>query len=276
MHIRSMVIVLALLVTGGAQAQEALSPGQKEEVQKEQLPVEDIRWRDFDASGDHPFKTTLHAEPQNVASWCSWQLALAQWKQDLGEPRRSEAHFDNCAFDGGVEFIEERLTAADRAVQQKKFDKAMYILGQALHALQDFYSHSSFVEMMVRRHPKEPQKVTPIALWTAAGQQRLRALIAEGLISGVVGYSRAESKKCAAGSPTHETIAKDSPTFSAHAQTPIPGWKNRTYHVAALDLANRASEDFLAFAFRQWPELARQCAKPVGYLPITERRKDAQ
>ncbi len=208
-----------------------------------------------------------------MATACSWQLAAAQWTQDVAAARQSEAHFDNCAFDAAVAFIDDRLTEAGEDVKASQYADAMFALGQALHAIQDFYSHSNYIELMVSAHPNDARAARPIAFWRTEGVGALQALRAHSLISGRVSYSIAAGKRCNANAPLHDQIAKDSPSFSAHARTLIPGWQNRTYYVAALDAAEKATQEFLSYSFRRWPELGRACGKPVGYLTIVERRK---
>lgn len=246
-----------------------------QEVLPDDLPVEQLTWGEFDtADRTSPFKTWLHdTKPEQLARACSWQLAKAQWQQDLVAARESEAHFDNCAFGDALAFISGRLDEADALMGKKEHGKAMFALGQALHAIQDFYSHSNFIEFAVADSPKDSTRARPVSFWTAAGRSELQALAARGLVSGTVSYSKAETKRCRAGSPTHDTLAKDSPTFSKHASEVIPGWSNKTYHVAALDLADATTRQFLTYAFRRWPDLGEACGKPVGYLTLVERRK---
>jgi|CXWL01.1.fsa_nt_gi hypothetical protein len=244
-------------------------------VQLDDLPIEQLTWGEFDTGRKKSaFKTWMHdVNPETIARACSWQLAKAQWQQDLLAIRESAAHFDNCAFDEALEFIGARLDEADAFVGKKEYGKAMFSLGQALHALQDFYSHSNFIELAVADSPNDSTRSQPVSFWAATGRTALKDLVARGLVSGTVPYSRAETKRCSAGAPTHEMLAKDSPTFSKHASTVISGWGNKTYHVAALDLADAATRQYLAYAFQRWPDLGKACGKPVGFLTLVERRK---
>jgi Heterokaryon incompatibility protein Het-C len=271
MHRRWLSVVAALLLTGCTYAQNTNAA--RKAADDEKPPLEALTWAEYDPSGSHPFKTWLHPQPENVSTACAWQLSVAQWQQDLLVPRDSAAHFDNCAFDAAIAFVADRLQAADKAVRAGEHTDAMSALGQALHAIQDFYSHSSYVEMMVARHPAKPDEAEQVDVWTRDGVRNLQELVREGLVSGVVSYSSADSKRCRAGSPPHEVLAKDAPQFNARAALRIPNWGNRTHHTAALDFATAASQRFLAYAFQRWPELGRSCGRPVGYLTLTERRK---
>jgi hypothetical protein len=260
---------MLLLVVAAGVAQTEDKPKNAADV-----PVDQLTWREFDAGDQHPFKTWLHSTaPESVATACSWQLAAAQWTQDVAAARHSEAHFDNCDFDAAVAFINDRLHEAGEYVQANQYADAMFALGQALHAIQDFYSHSNYIELMVAAHPNDSATARPISFWQTEGVSALQALRAHGLISGRVSYSLSAGKRCKANVPLHDQIAKDSSSFSAHAKALIPGWQNKTYYVAAFDTAEKATQEFLSDSFRRWPDLGRACAKPVGYLTIVERRK---
>jgi hypothetical protein len=256
-----------------APAEDSVDPSVEKPKNAADVPVQQLTWAEFDAADEHPFKTWLHPDaPESVATSCAWQLSAAQWTQDIVAADHSEAHFDNCAFDAAVDFINDRLRAADAAVKARLFADAMYDLGQALHAIQDFYAHSNYIELMAQAHPHDVASAKTIAFWQKDGVKLLRDLRSTGLVSGRVSYSIASGKRCSASGPTHEDIAKDSASFSAHAKTVIPGWGNRTYFVAALDAATAATQDFLRYSFTRWPDLGRACGKPVGYLTVVERR----
>ena len=82
---------------------------------------------------------------------CTVELIAAQWRQDLLHQGDSFAHFDNCAFDPGVAFVQEQLAQAKTSADHDAFG-AMADLGRALHAIEDFYAHSNYVESMVAGH----------------------------------------------------------------------------------------------------------------------------
>ncbi|XP_041809021.1 von Willebrand factor A domain-containing protein 7-like [Chelmon rostratus] len=56
-------------------------------------------------------------------------------------------HFDNEKFSEGRKIITEGLSAVKTANKRENFEVAREILGGILHTLQDFYSHSNWVEM---------------------------------------------------------------------------------------------------------------------------------
>ncbi|XP_044226873.1 von Willebrand factor A domain-containing protein 7-like [Thunnus albacares] len=56
-------------------------------------------------------------------------------------------HFDDEAFAGGRDIITSGLSAIKASNQQENFEAAREKLGEILHPLQDFYSHSNWVEL---------------------------------------------------------------------------------------------------------------------------------
>jgi hypothetical protein len=60
---------------------------------------------------------------------------------------RDERHFDDCEFDGGVEYINDRYAEImDRLAAGRLWD-ATDAFGLALHPAQDLYAHSNWVEL---------------------------------------------------------------------------------------------------------------------------------
>ncbi|XP_063075245.1 von Willebrand factor A domain-containing protein 7-like [Engraulis encrasicolus] len=58
-----------------------------------------------------------------------------------------ERHFDNEKILGGRQRIKLGLDAVKANIKQDNFDAARRSLGQTLHTLQDFYSHSNWIEL---------------------------------------------------------------------------------------------------------------------------------
>ncbi|XP_008274829.1 von Willebrand factor A domain-containing protein 7-like [Stegastes partitus] len=56
-------------------------------------------------------------------------------------------HFNNEAFQEGREIITAGLSTVKASVEQRNFDAAQQALGGICHTLQDFYSHSNWVEL---------------------------------------------------------------------------------------------------------------------------------
>lgn len=111
------------------------------------------------------------------------ELRKALYMQDVVHQFESKAHFDNCDFDGGTAYIVSLLTEADGHVQTMSIlkgkgdkdgmvesaKKAFFSLGQALHAVQDFYAHSNYVELS-KEAAKKTLDIQVIAPWRKAGQ----------------------------------------------------------------------------------------------------------
>src|SRR6266851_4685048 len=121
----SVIASLLLLFSVAGVAQEGDKPKNAADV-----PVDQLTWGEFDAGDQHPFKTWLHSTaPESVATACSWQLAAAQWTQDVAAARQSEAHFDNCAFDAAVAFNDDRITETGEDVKASQYADALFALG---------------------------------------------------------------------------------------------------------------------------------------------------
>ncbi|KAM6933742.1 von Willebrand factor A domain-containing protein 7 [Xenentodon cancila] len=56
-------------------------------------------------------------------------------------------HFDSERVEGAIVMLREFWTQTVLSVRAKEYQSARYSLGQLLHSLQDFYSHSNWVEM---------------------------------------------------------------------------------------------------------------------------------
>ncbi|KAK7175487.1 hypothetical protein R3I93_002411 [Phoxinus phoxinus] len=66
---------------------------------------------------------------------------------DTDHPLSSKHHFDNEAFLDGKALIIKGLDTITTYMKNLKFEDARKTLGQILHTLQDFYSHSNWIEM---------------------------------------------------------------------------------------------------------------------------------
>lgn len=209
-------------------------------------------------------------------------LHAALVKQDFVEKDEAKAHFDNCAFDEGLSYIASLLEmvkvimadaqrhkdAGDRRKLEESVGNAFYTLGQALHAVQDFYSHTDYVERMHQQHTRL-QFVSIVPFWTPEGRLRLKELRRSGLISGVV--KNGQPNRCPAGTPTHSNLAKDFLLFGVGAER-LPRWNNMRKHEAAVELAKRASAAFVRYAYREWPLLRETAGKGMAVEVLHERR----
>ncbi len=211
---------------------------------------------------------------EGMAKECTTALVRAQWELDLLHQFNSAAHFDNCNFAGGVRFVRQRLDRAEAASRAGEVLGAMRYLGHAVHAIQDFYSHSDYVERMHEKH-ESFEDVPIVAFWNEDGEQELNALVAAGLVTGrfvLTGNRLVGQDFCPADAPGHGTLAKDSNKPPAGSK--LTKWEARTQHEAALELADRATRAFLRNAIRRLPAVGETCGVALGYSRRLDRRAE--
>ncbi|XP_013875376.1 von Willebrand factor A domain-containing protein 7, partial [Austrofundulus limnaeus] len=151
-------------------------------------------------------------------------------------------HFDSEQVDGSILMLRQLWTQVVLSVRVKEYKSARYRLGQLFHILQDFYSHSNWVEMGKKSvylhllHPEEP--AVPLAkeniptcrdCFTSCRHNLLPTMMRNSqlLTTGYFGKAHSKPKgKCSHGgivdSSRHQSarggINKDStsPLFSPH------------------------------------------------------------
>ncbi|CAF1566375.1 unnamed protein product [Rotaria sp. Silwood1] len=74
-------------------------------------------------------------------------IAQENTNRDLFEMLKEATHFDNEKFDDGALLISQRLDAAMTSMMMKDYEKARESFGALLHTVQDFYSHSNWIEI---------------------------------------------------------------------------------------------------------------------------------
>jgi hypothetical protein len=210
------------------------------------------------------------------------QLRTALYAQDIQHQFESKAHFDNCHFEGAqaylVSLIDEVGSHADTARSAKtKGDndaavtagkKAFFALGQALHAVQDFYAHTNYVELQIPK-AKEAGDIPVIAPWRKADQDKIAGLRKAGLVSGFVFWGFPQD--CPAGTISHHDLAKDS------ADTPsgkklVPHLDNLSQFRLAVFMARQASLQLMQDAFVRWPILEELNGRDVAFEILLDRR----
>lgn len=210
------------------------------------------------------------------------ELRKALYVQDLWHQLQSKAHFDNCDFDNAIDYVvslieeagthvdaaEKAKAANDKAGMQATAKEAFFALGQALHAVQDFYAHSNYVELQV---PKV-QVVTKLEIirpWRKEGRDRIAELRKDGLISGVVWWGLPQ--KCPSGTISHEDLAKDSESTKSGGKR-IAHLQNMSQYQIAKFLAREASQKLMADAFKRWPLLKEVNGENLAFEFIIDRR----
>jgi hypothetical protein len=219
-----------------------------------------------------PFETSIHTSiirEGSLPSQCVELLARAQWRQDVVLSTWAPAHFDNCRFDDSAQYIAALLGEAEAAVAHGDRDAMMVGLGRALHAVQDFYAHTNYVELMAKEVPSFAD-VPVVDVWHPGAQDRLRALAAKGLVSGEVWWEPGSA--CASPSRTHAELNKDSPKSTEGVKLTAP-W-DMTGFRAAHELALRATHEYLhEFLSRPaWKALLGDCAGTLAFGSESDRR----
>lgn len=211
------------------------------------------------------------------------RLRLALYNQDITHQFQSRAHFDNCDFDGALRYTTSLLEEVDTRVSeatiaQKHGDElekhsallsAFFALGQALHATQDFYAHTNYVELMVPG-AKNVGEVAVVPTWTAAGRRQVEALSQKGLVSGFVFWGFPQ--KCSNTTPSHSALAKDSKTTKSGKLT-IPHLNGITQYEVAVNVASRASQSLMRYAFERWPLLEQANGSQIAFDVMVDARK---
>ncbi|XP_065837473.1 von Willebrand factor A domain-containing protein 7-like isoform X3 [Oscarella lobularis] len=188
----------------------------------------------------------------------------------------SAAHFDAENIVNGSKLLLAHLESAKKCIAKKSYDKALESVGQLLHGLQDFYSHTNWIEKgervpnshlaTVKREPLRAQDValpnyptcvncdsacrnniiingasTPLTSGYYSNQD-----VNKPLASQLHGGGGADGRgKCSHGGffdRTAKMVAKGGINKDSGASSQSPHWY---LHKEAADMATRASVDFL-------------------------------
>lgn len=196
------------------------------------------------------------------------KLWTAAKYQDTAHQFDSKAHFDNCDFVGAVGYLHELMDYMDQAETAMKGveghllgqmkESYFFFCGQALHAIQDFYAHSNFVELNDK--PGTRRHEIPIPhFWRADGLAQINGF--KGIHSGRVWWGF--PKRCTSeNTPTHDAMAKDKPD-QGHGkdQTRCLGL---SHHEVARYLAARASQAFLEDLLERHPVAMSSVVSQAG------------
>lgn len=235
-----------------------------------------------------PFDPSIHEEITPSGFRCSEQLNAAIYRQDILHAFESYAHFDNCAFSDTYEYIQSLVKRSDDHFQSTRngwgdgnkipqsIMDGMLNLGQILHAVQDFYAHSNYVELVqeIQPIPEREQNIPILSIWTKEGFNQLLHLINQGLISGRVWWTFPH--KCTEGGATHAELAKDTATSPAGVSSSIwkraVGNKKQNNYNVAYNLAHRGTREFLQWSGERWPQIEKFCGKTLKYITVKDRR----
>ena len=151
----------------------------------------------------------------------------------------STLHFDNCVFALGATRI-ANLTQLIKSPYE--LNKYAYF-GTMIHTVQDFYSHSNWVELH--------ENVSPIPVWDVNTSS-----LPPKIVSGT--FLLDWPKLCASGAPTHTKLNKDGPT-SEEGQKVVGSGPNK-----GQSLFNLAFAAALQATRAQYDMLVKQAASFTG------------
>lgn len=145
--------------------------------------------------------------------------------QDLFQTQGS-FHFDNCNFKGGSEYIGKQWKLIAESGDPKG-KVALAAFARLLHGVQDFYSHSNWIELNVG--------TAPIPIWNLEV-----STLPPQIVSGT--WWLGCTKLCPAGAPTHDELHKDDPN-SKEGKKIVPSGPNKgkSQFDLAFDAAVQAS-----------------------------------
>ena len=120
----------------------------------------------------------------------------ANSKVDTGsEGKVAAAHFDEEQFQLGQNRLNEIILMMIKDIQSCRFQSARILAGRMLHTLQDFYSHSNWVEMgrnnpysVLGKKGQKPGKVAPETMHTCSDCERNILYVAGSYISPLLNY----------------------------------------------------------------------------------------
>lgn len=146
----------------------------------------------MDRDGHKSLTTKAAAQVKGLARQQVAVIAEANSDADYDQVR-SAIHFDNCAFPDGCERIAKYRRRFLEQVDRFS-ETSLRALGNILHTVQDFYAHSSWVDMQ--------QELSPIPIWDFN-----MSSLPSTVVSGT--WDAGFPKRCKKGAPMHDDIAKD-------------------------------------------------------------------
>lgn len=236
--------------------------------------------------GSKPFALSVHkkmvAELAGDNARCTDILVSAQWQQDVLHQTLNAAHFDNCAFEEGMDYVQAQIREAhdqgrryegEASGREAALEKGLQAIGRALHAVQDFYSHSNYLELQDQNLARNTklQDVPLPSFWSDAGRAEINQLLKKKrLHSGTWPLPLKASKKCAKQT-SHGELAKDNAdTKNGKRKVEHHSSWGMNLHEAAAALALRASVSLVSTEMPAPFKTA--CGKSVGMLLFVEGR----
>jgi len=277
-------MVLACVFTAGCFVAALAQPAKPAPPTFDVPPLEVARPVVVCGNCDKPFDMSTHKQVLEglVGNPYIGELRKALYVQDIWHQFESKAHFDNCDFEGATAYLTELIAEAGKhadaaraaksanntGAMQDAVKRAFFVLGQALHAVQDFYAHTNYVELQTPKFKKitDMEILTP---WLPSGRNQIEQFQKEGLVSGYVFWGFPQ--KCPASTISHHDLAKDSATTKSGQKT-VSHLQNFSQYRIAVFLAREASQLLMDDAFRRWPILKEVNGENVAFEILLDRR----
>ncbi|MFN8177406.1 MAG: hypothetical protein U0167_05730 [bacterium] len=240
----------SLLGVSASRAFESNVPGHRihEEITREAAKA--VGWSSKAATDLAKANAAVDAEETHLLDLRSGR---PRWGSPNLETYRAEHHFDRGrgathaeAFRAGAGYLREERRLALNAAAEGTRAEAILRLGRALHALQDLFSHSDFVDL-----PPEDQRDCLLALWDSTevvpGSLRLTAFFPN------------EPRPASPEDPeqyTHAAHSKDAARKNADASGRPGGPRTPSRYEQAHATAVRESILFLKGIRSELPEAA--------------------
>jgi hypothetical protein len=207
---------------------------------------------------------------QGVEKACAADIVTELFRRESSPQFSKQAgpQFLNCQFDAGVEFINENMKELMAAAATNDPKRGRGAIARVLHAVQEFYANTNYVELMASQSKYASSEAAPILeLWTEEGQKKFGELVKRELLSGQdATLTVSGPSQCTAPVPRSQ-LSKISP-LKAPGAKPIERWQGMSQYQAARNFAVRASSEFITHARSVYPGSLRDCS--VVLLPWWE------
>lgn len=185
-------------------------------------------------------KKTIDKTKKFTESFCTDKLIDAQVSQDVFNFYNPLVHFDNCRIEDSIRHILYLNEEVKKRTHNKEYQEAAAKIGEALHTIHDFYSHTNYVELMAAKSYPDITSVPIPHVWENDSISKLMVFTDGKLVSGTVWYE--PGNICKKGAKTHAQMNKDKE--AKNGKVLIEKW-NVSRHKAALILAERASNEYM-------------------------------
>lgn len=202
-------------------------------------------------------KDILEALEVSTRRACLETLVEAQFYEALKDAISLDptTRFINCRFEETLDNLKEALAAVEKAAKAEDLDDALQSLGRALSIQQAVFARTDYVERAAERFSGVAE-VPLLRLWSKDGR---KSLLDDARKGKVVAETRLDlGDSSCSEPPLVDAVDKSSPTAPG-AEREIEEWEGQLAYSAAVQLAIKESEAFLAYAVERWPILRARC-----------------